>query len=194
LAVGEDVVAYFAAQLAVSTKPWHRVLGLTLGEGLGNRAVFYRFRALVFAKLDAIYANVSTQRHLPLLEHIVVPWLRTRFRTPFVTSSDLNRACFVSSNNCFFAPLQFFEDEVVDVLRMFYEIREAASMARLIYHLSPAPRFRARTLSVIANMAPTPLLVFMKQCVLQNNSQKDPIRRMLQFVIAERARNETGAR
>jgi hypothetical protein len=187
-------VAYLAAQLAVSTKRWHRELGLTLGEGLRNRAVFYRFRALVFVKLDAIYANPPA-RHLPLSSHIVQPWLRARFSTPFRLPSELIRAQCCDLIWCRFLPIRFFGDEIVAHLRNFHGNLKTSNgallMALWMYH-SPVPgrslRFRATILSVGADAAPTPLLIFMKQCVLQNNNPKDSVRRMLQFNITDRAR------
>lgn len=193
----EDVVAYLAAQLAVSTIWWHRELGLTLGEGLRNRAVFYRFRALVFVKLDAIYANPPA-RHLPLSAHIVQPWLRSRFSTPFVLSSELIRALSPVSSRCAFFPIRFFKDEIVAQLRRFHgdlkTSNGALTMALWIYHPRPpgvSLWFRATILSVGADAAPTALLVFLNQCVLQNNNPKDSVRRMLQFNITDRARNST---
>jgi hypothetical protein len=189
----EDVVAYLAAQLAVSTNRWHRELGLILGEGLRNRAVFYRFRALVFVKLDAIYANPPA-RHLPLSSHIVQPWLRARFSTPFRLPSELIRAQCFDSVSCHFLPIRFFTDEIIAHLRTFHGDLKTSNgallMALWMYHSRPTGnslRFRACILSVGADVAPTPLLVFMSQCVLQNNNPKDSVRRMLQLTITDRA-------
>jgi hypothetical protein len=185
-------VAYLAAQLAVSTKRWHRELGLTLGEGLRNRAVFYRFRALVFVELDAIYANPPA-RHLPLSPHIVQPWLRARFSTPFMPS-ELIRARCPDSIRCAYLPIRFLKDELVAQLRKFHGNLKTSNgallMALWMYHSLPpgnSMRFRACILSVGADVAPTALLVFMSQCVLQNNNPKDSVRRMLQSNITDRA-------
>jgi hypothetical protein len=155
--------------------------------------VFYRFRALVFAKLDAIYAEEPT-RHLPLSSHIVLPWLRSRFSTPFVLPSELSRVCTVSIR-CHFLPIRFFKDELVALLRKFHgdlKISNGAlMMARWMYYPPPTEGslgFRAIHLSIAADAAPTPLLIFMNQCVLQNNNSKNSVRRMLQFLITDRAR------
>jgi hypothetical protein len=59
LPLPEEVVGQFAATLALSLDPEWRNLGLTLALELKNKTVYYTFRSLVFAHLDAIYGKVQ---------------------------------------------------------------------------------------------------------------------------------------
>jgi hypothetical protein len=193
LEIGEDVVAYYAAQLVVSRLRWRRELGVALGVGLGNRAVYYRFRALAFEKVDQLYANCATRQHLPLPVAIVQPWLECRFPDPLDLSGELTRVYVrfqtTPSVEYWLPPLAFINDSVLSVIkgaREWMATRDLSGAVLLAFLLLRHNTTPCEILGLVADVTPTPLLKFMENHVIRRNIAQAPGRKLLEYIRERR--------
>ncbi len=213
LPVGEDVVAYFAAHLVTSTEAWHRELGVLLGEGLANRAVFNMFRALALPRVDALYATPPLLPQ-PLPRGLVKAWLASRFPRVVSVPPDPSPLFFmrrtIRENGLMFAVISSMV--ITQFVEGFQRTLDAADTCGTLWLTMVSPILASEdksdsdsddaneaaisvtkplTCGAVLVYMPTPMLRFFSTCVLSSDAPATlSCRIVIADILAERAKQK----